>query len=290
MRRPRHSRSDGSRIDRLQADWDSLARHDALHAVLSDPARADGGWNPTEFYANGRDAVARMFEILEENDIRFERRRALDFGCGVGRLSFALAGHFDRVTGVDVSSVMLDKARAAGVPPNCELVLQTGPALPAIDRGGYDLVVSVLVLQHMHPRLARAYLRTLPELLTPGGVLFFQLPHGYARTTDAPPRSAARAFIRKLAPPPIIQLRRWAALRRGEARRRRAGLPTFDLHHVRISAVRRILTSAGVEATVLARDDPGTAAPLSSAWYVARRAERPVSGPRERPGARGSRP
>jgi SAM-dependent methyltransferase len=256
-------------IHRLQSDWNALARQDAFHAVLSDPARRDGGWDADEFYAHGRAAVARLFEILDEHGVRLRCHRALDFGCGAGRLSFALAKRFARVTGVDISDVMLEKARSAGPPSNCEFVLQVDPALPGIERGAYDLVVSVLVLQHMHPRLARAYLRALPALLTPGGVLFVQVPHGYSRATDRDPTSAGRAVARRLAPQSLINVRRWIDLRRTEARRRRDQIPRFELHRVRTSTVCRILSRAGLEVTILARDDPGTAAPLASAWYLA---------------------
>jgi SAM-dependent methyltransferase len=264
-------------IDQLRSDWDELARQDAFHAILSDPARVDGGWDQDEFYAHGRAAVARLYEILDENDVKLGDSRALDFGCGAGRLSFALAERFAAVTGVDVSEGMLARARSVGIPSNCELVLQTDSALPGIDRGAYDLVISLLVLQHMRPRVARAYLRTLPDLLAPGGVLFVQIPHGYSRTTDRDARSAGRAMARRLLPQSAIDLRRWLALRRSAARRRRANVPTFELHRIRISTVRRILGRAGLDAVVLTRDDPGTAAPLSSAWYVAQRAHADVT-------------
>lgn len=40
-----------------------------------------------------------------------ERGVALDFGCGVGRLTRALAAFFDRATGVDISSSMIEEAK-----------------------------------------------------------------------------------------------------------------------------------------------------------------------------------
>ena len=40
------------------------------------------------------------------------RALALDFGCGAGRLSRALAAHFEHVVGVDVSASMIETARA----------------------------------------------------------------------------------------------------------------------------------------------------------------------------------
>ena len=53
-----------------------------------------------------------MFRQLEDLGVTVSRGRALDFGCGAGRLTRALAARFESVVGVDVADAMLDKARA----------------------------------------------------------------------------------------------------------------------------------------------------------------------------------
>ena len=61
----------------------------------------------------------------------FERRAALDYGCGVGRLTLPLAERCEHVYGVDVSPSMLREAarNAARMGlPNVEWVPPSGSA------------------------------------------------------------------------------------------------------------------------------------------------------------------
>jgi SAM-dependent methyltransferase len=100
--------------------------------------------------------------------------RALDVGCGRGAALFPLAdavGPAGRVTGIDLAPRMVDATRAEAAArglANVELyVMDAGaPSLPA---GGYDLVVSSLVVFFL-PDPAGA-LRAWRELLAPGGRL-----------------------------------------------------------------------------------------------------------------------
>jgi 2-polyprenyl-3-methyl-5-hydroxy-6-metoxy-1,4-benzoquinol methylase len=50
-------------------------------------------------------------ERLKTLDLGEQHGRALDFGCGVGRLTQALATHYDKVDGVDISWEMINLAR-----------------------------------------------------------------------------------------------------------------------------------------------------------------------------------
>ncbi len=49
-------------------------------------------------------------DYLGDRQISFPKRRALDFGCGVGRLTQALARHFNIVDGVDIAPSMIELA------------------------------------------------------------------------------------------------------------------------------------------------------------------------------------
>src|SRR6478672_7553917 len=89
-----------------QAFWDEHARRDPLWAILSDPSKAGRRWNLRDFLETGRREVSLLMYQLRALDIGVNRKAALDFGCGVGRLSQPLARYFDRVVGVDVSPEM----------------------------------------------------------------------------------------------------------------------------------------------------------------------------------------
>lgn len=77
-----------------------------------------------------------------------ERCVCLDFGCGIGRLYEFLSSYFSNYIGVDVTEEMIEKARLyhAGVG---EFYSFNGISLP-LDDNSVDVVVSVLVLQHIN--------------------------------------------------------------------------------------------------------------------------------------------
>lgn len=166
----------------VQETWDHLGRRDPFWAVLTNPGKEGGRWDPEEFFATGRDEIEELLEAVGE--LLPGRSRALDFGCGVGRLSQALAEHFDRVDGVDVapSMVALAEEHAAsreapvGAAERCVFHLNQRPDLSLFGDGTFDLVYSNITLQHMETALAKLYVGEMLRVLVPGGAAVFQLP------------------------------------------------------------------------------------------------------------------
>jgi SAM-dependent methyltransferase len=111
----------------------------------------------------------------------FSPTSALDFGCGVGRLSVALAKRLDSIVGVDVSSGMLRKARLrceqVGV-KNLSLIL--GDDNLSQVEGKFDLVTSFIVLQHIPVNRGEQLFRRLVELLNDGGVAALHVTYSRA--------------------------------------------------------------------------------------------------------------
>lgn len=162
--------------------WDHLGRRDPYWAVLTNPGKEGGRWDPEEFFATGRREIEELLDAV--GHLLPARRRALDFGCGVGRLSQALAEHFDRVDGVDVAPSMVALAEehaAAGRSParateRCTFHLNQRSDLRLFEDGTFDLVYSNITLQHMETALAKLYLDEMLRVLVPGGTAVFQLP------------------------------------------------------------------------------------------------------------------
>ena len=156
--------------------WNTLGQHDALGSILT-RADDDTGWDLDEFFETGRADVARLMANIERLMPSLQRRRALDFGCGVGRLTQALRGHFDEVIGVDAADSMIALARAYDrAPALCQFHVNRKSHLRQFPRDTFDLVFSRLVLQHIPARPMRRYVQELVRLLAPGGLFVFQLP------------------------------------------------------------------------------------------------------------------
>ena len=92
------------RVTEDQTFWDEFAKYDPLWAILSDPTKAGRLWDLPRFLETGKREISLLFYQLRALGLEIERTAALDFGCGVGRLSQPLAAHFQRVVGVDVSA------------------------------------------------------------------------------------------------------------------------------------------------------------------------------------------
>lgn len=189
-------------LDKTRAAWTRLGADDPLWAVLVEPGKRRAGWEPDEFLETGRADVARTVAWLATLGLPTSWRRALDFGCGAGRLTQALVPHAGRVVGVDVSPTMLDAARRLDRSGACEFVLTDAADLSQFPDGSFDLVYSALVLQHL-PRAAIArYLAEFVRVLSPDGVAVVQVPTGL--------RLTAKAVAWRLVPYPAIA---WAQRR-----------------------------------------------------------------------------
>jgi SAM-dependent methyltransferase len=185
-------------IASLERDWSRLAEADALWAICVDPAKRGGRWNLAEFLASGVAEISQVMADLDRLRLAGERRDALDFGCGVGRITAALTTHFGAVTGVDISLPMIERARAIhSASPRCRFILNAGPDLSAFDDHSFDLVYSSLVLQHLPPALAAGYLAEFIRVARPAGTVVIVVPEAHYRT--------ARGLVYAYAPQALIR-------------------------------------------------------------------------------------
>jgi SAM-dependent methyltransferase len=170
--RPRAERGIGD----YAADWEANARVDARFAILSDPGHGEE-WTTAEFLATGEEEIAAVFSHLDEVGVApAARGRALDFGCGVGRLTRALGRRFDEAVGVDVAPTMVEQARALGPDANVSFVVNQAADLGVFADASFDFVYSNIVLQHVSNELQRSYVAEFCRVLAPGGLAVFQIP------------------------------------------------------------------------------------------------------------------
>jgi SAM-dependent methyltransferase len=147
------------------ADWRELGAKDPYWGVISHPRYHRENLTPDaldEFYASGTahiDAVAAKLGWLTG---RLPTGRALDFGCGVGRLTEAMTRYAQRVTGYDISPGMLELARGRNGRASYVGELPEGP---------FDWINSFIVFQHIPPERGLAILGQLLARLAPDGVV-----------------------------------------------------------------------------------------------------------------------
>jgi SAM-dependent methyltransferase len=155
--------------------WDSFARRDPYWAVLTEDRFRSAAMSLDDrraFFDGGEIHVGALFAA--RNDLvggALPPRRALDFGCGVGRLLPALAKRCELVVGVDVAPAMIAEARANCrrlAISNAELVCDGGD-LDSV-AGEFDFIHSVLVFQHLEPARGERILARLCRRLAAGGV------------------------------------------------------------------------------------------------------------------------
>jgi len=90
-----------SELKRERRHWEDLASSDPMWVILTEPGR-EGRWTADEFFQAGREEIDRLFAQLASAGQRVRPGVALDFGCGLGRLTQALCARFDHVYGIDI--------------------------------------------------------------------------------------------------------------------------------------------------------------------------------------------
>jgi SAM-dependent methyltransferase len=157
------------------ADWDAIANAHPFYGVLAAERFRDETMTPADidtFYEWGRVDVEKAIEPYRRmTGADFAPHRALDFGCGVGRMSFAMRKYAREVVGVDVAPRMLEVAREQAAARNVTDV-EFRSALPSEP---VDWVASMIVLQHIPPARGHRILEQLVALLNPGGWFSVQL-------------------------------------------------------------------------------------------------------------------
>jgi SAM-dependent methyltransferase len=158
--------------------WNELAQEDPLWAVLSRTDKRNGAWDLTEFFRTGEEEIDNVLGICQQLGYPIEHNRSLDFGCGVGRLTRALAKRFARSDGVDVSKEMVELAQKSNPDiDNLHVALNTEPNLQLYSDNSFDFIYSNRVLQHLDSdQVIQAYLEEFGRILATDGILCFGLP------------------------------------------------------------------------------------------------------------------
>ena len=184
------------KLQRLQQRWNVAGKDDPFWAVLAAPDKKGNRWQVDDFFKTGADEITALMDYVASLDTPVARHRALDFGCGPGRLSQALSDHFARVDGVDISPSMIELARGFNrCPDRCEYHTLSGDDLQLFASRSFDFIYTTMTLQHLKPRYTKRYLAEFLRVLRPDGLLIFQLPSRPATLTGR---------VKQIVPEPLV--------------------------------------------------------------------------------------
>lgn len=167
-------------FDRIAKAWQAFGETEPHWSVLTqeDYRQANLSASIDSFYRSGERDVDVWLNFLRRAAIPATFERVLDFGCGVGRLTLALASVAQQVVGVDISPPHLqlaaERAQEEGLG---NVAFEAIGSVEELDRyRGFDLVFSLIVLQHNPPPVMAALYARLLAALAPNGVAIVQMP------------------------------------------------------------------------------------------------------------------
>jgi SAM-dependent methyltransferase len=171
-------------LNEIQENWEAFAQADPMWAICTDARKRGHRWTKEEFFATGEREISRVMDYLHSlNLFPPETDTALDFGCGVGRLTRALSKSFVKCCGVDISPTMIKLATEFHKDnPRCNFRLNEADHLQAFQDGRFGFIYTSITLQHIPVEYMQKYVLELIRVLKPGGVLVFQIPDSDKRT------------------------------------------------------------------------------------------------------------
>lgn len=176
-------------------EWEKWGQRDPYFGVLRDEkyrSRNLTDESRSEFFESGRAHAAWVLEICRRHfDKGFTPKRALDLGCGVGRVLIPLAQVAEHAVGLDVSRSMLEEARK-----NCGehsvsnvSLLESDDDLSCLD-GYYDFIHSSITFQHIPVGRGRKIFSKLLDHLDDRGMGAIQVTYAkmkFASKFGVPP-------------------------------------------------------------------------------------------------------
>jgi SAM-dependent methyltransferase len=150
-------------------DWTLIGEDEPFYGVLSQEKFLRRNLTPEaleEFWRSGVEEMDYLAGRIRRHFGDYRPAAALDFGCGVGRLTRAMAALAEEVVGLDIAPGMLAQARQHAT-ANTRYV-------SALTDETFDWINSIIVFQHIPPARGYALFDDLLGRLRPGGVLSTQ--------------------------------------------------------------------------------------------------------------------
>ncbi len=187
----------GGRTDK---HWEKFGATDPYFGVLTWDKFHKGNLTKEsreEFFRSGSEYIDAVMKCIRAHlDPAFSPKNALDFGCGVGRLTIPLARISKKAIGVDVSESMLREARKNCADLSVENAeFHTSDDSLSFARGKFDLIHSFIVFQHIPVKRGERIFKNLLALLSGNGVCVLHFTYAKARPAGPEMRRFALNYL-----------------------------------------------------------------------------------------------
>ena len=229
-----------------------------MWAVLSWNNKKNNQWDEQEFFKTGEQEIQLVMDYVKKLNIQLETARALDFGCGVGRLTQALSPYFTAVVGADISEEMVAKAGLLNKKQNCSYIVNTVPNLKVFTNNTFSFIYSRLTFQHMEPRYTKQYIQEFIRTLKPAGIAIFVQPYKKTLLPFNSHKLSAKDTLKLIIPTSLQNLLR-------NIKGALFGKPVMELHSMSRQEVLAILDEQNVK--IVSVDEFGD---LGGSWICYR--------------------
>jgi len=163
-------------IAKMRREWDQRALENHRHYIVN----SQTSWSDEDFRLSGEGTVSH-YVLTDMQNICQARKPAdmkvLDFGCGAGRVTRALAQVFGEVHGVDISGEMVRIARdALADVPNVRIHHSSGEDLDVLGGESFDFAFAFSVFHHIPSKSAITdCIAQVGKHLRPGDLFKFEV-------------------------------------------------------------------------------------------------------------------
>ena len=158
-------------------EWNKWDKDDLYYAVLASPKYRNRE-NMEEFFASGEQNFLHMKEGFDHLSIPLTPEgKALDYGCGVGRVLRPFGQYFQQAVGIDVSRAMVEEAQQNINVDTTEVrLVENNDLASCLGDDTFSFIHTRLVLQHIPAKTGFQIIRQLLERLDKKGKSYIQAP------------------------------------------------------------------------------------------------------------------
>jgi SAM-dependent methyltransferase len=163
---------------RMKKEWNERTKMNPLFVIATDHSESED-----DFWNSG---IGECNDILGINTERYQKiienkepskMNILEIGCGIGRILIPMRKFFGSVTGIDISSemVQLGQKYVSDV-PNCNIIENNGVDLSEFSDNTFDFCYSFIVFQHIpEKKIVERYISEVSRVLKSDCLFRFQV-------------------------------------------------------------------------------------------------------------------